>query len=164
MAAPSGARALAKVFRGRLAALRFLLDEKLPSAPDVDGRTLMHEAANGGHLEVLQELQRRGFDATVADFQGRPVAQDAAESSSLEVLKQVKRWGADLSRIKRVPFLSPEVREYLDSSELCSTSSAMGKFRLLDLVKPCMCILPEVSTPDRRTHGGGGGDPPRGAP
>ncbi|CAJ1340291.1 unnamed protein product [Effrenium voratum] len=26
----------------------------------------------------------------------------------------------------------------------------MGKFRLLDLVKPCMCVLPEVSTPDRR--------------
>jgi len=27
----------------------------------------------------------------------------------------------------------------------------MGKgFRVLDLVKPCMCILPEVSTPDRR--------------
>jgi len=26
----------------------------------------------------------------------------------------------------------------------------MGKFRLLDLVKPCMCILPEVSAPDRR--------------
>lgn len=27
----------------------------------------------------------------------------------------------------------------------------MGKFRLLDLVKPCMCILPEVAAPDRRT-------------
>jgi len=26
----------------------------------------------------------------------------------------------------------------------------MGKFRVLDLVKPCMCILPEVSAPDRR--------------
>jgi len=26
----------------------------------------------------------------------------------------------------------------------------MGKFRLLNLVKPCMCVLPEVSTPDRR--------------
>lgn len=26
----------------------------------------------------------------------------------------------------------------------------MGKFRVLDLVKPCMCVLPEVSTPDRR--------------
>jgi len=26
----------------------------------------------------------------------------------------------------------------------------MGKFRLLDLVRPCMCVLPEVSTPDRR--------------
>jgi protein transport protein SEC61 subunit alpha len=26
----------------------------------------------------------------------------------------------------------------------------MGKFRFLNLVKPCMCVLPEVSTPDRR--------------
>jgi len=26
----------------------------------------------------------------------------------------------------------------------------MGKFRVLSLVKPCMCVLPEVSTPDRR--------------
>jgi protein transport protein SEC61 subunit alpha len=26
----------------------------------------------------------------------------------------------------------------------------MGKFRLLDLVKPCMCVLPEVATPDRK--------------
>jgi len=26
----------------------------------------------------------------------------------------------------------------------------MGKFRLLNLVKPCMCVLPEVSTPDRK--------------
>jgi len=26
----------------------------------------------------------------------------------------------------------------------------MGKFRVLDLVKPCMCVLPEVATPDRR--------------
>jgi len=26
----------------------------------------------------------------------------------------------------------------------------MGKFRVIDLVKPVMCILPEVSTPDRR--------------
>jgi len=26
----------------------------------------------------------------------------------------------------------------------------MGKFRVLDLVKPVMCVLPEVSTPDRR--------------
>jgi len=26
----------------------------------------------------------------------------------------------------------------------------MGKFRVLDLVKPCMCVLPEVSTPDRK--------------
>eukprot|EP00930_Biecheleria_cincta_P043712 TRINITY_DN2999_c0_g1_i1.p1 TRINITY_DN2999_c0_g1~~TRINITY_DN2999_c0_g1_i1.p1 ORF type:complete len:474 (+),score=74.97 TRINITY_DN2999_c0_g1_i1:58-1479(+) len=26
----------------------------------------------------------------------------------------------------------------------------MGKFRVLDLVKPCLCILPEVATPDRR--------------
>ena len=29
-------------------------------------------------------------------------------------------------------------------------ADVMGKFRLLDLVKPCMCVLPEVSTPDRR--------------
>jgi len=27
---------------------------------------------------------------------------------------------------------------------------AMGKFRALDLVKPVMCVLPEVSTPDRK--------------
>jgi len=26
----------------------------------------------------------------------------------------------------------------------------MAKFRFLNLVKPCMCVLPEVSTPDRR--------------
>lgn len=26
----------------------------------------------------------------------------------------------------------------------------MGKFRLLNLVKPCMCVLPEVTTPDRK--------------
>mmetsp|Transcript_25794 Transcript_25794/g.65781 ORF Transcript_25794/g.65781 Transcript_25794/m.65781 type:complete len:473 (-) Transcript_25794:211-1629(-) len=26
----------------------------------------------------------------------------------------------------------------------------MGKFRVLNLVKPCMCVLPEVSTPDRK--------------
>jgi protein transport protein SEC61 subunit alpha len=26
----------------------------------------------------------------------------------------------------------------------------MAKFRLLNLVKPCMCVLPEVSTPDRK--------------
>merc|ERR1712157_406901 len=26
----------------------------------------------------------------------------------------------------------------------------MGKFRVLDLVKPCMCVLPEVSAPDRK--------------
>eukprot|EP00408_Alexandrium_pacificum_P005743 CAMPEP_0171238450 /NCGR_PEP_ID=MMETSP0790-20130122/43479_1 /TAXON_ID=2925 /ORGANISM="Alexandrium catenella, Strain OF101" /LENGTH=472 /DNA_ID=CAMNT_0011704815 /DNA_START=46 /DNA_END=1464 /DNA_ORIENTATION=+ len=26
----------------------------------------------------------------------------------------------------------------------------MGKFRLLNLVKPCMCVLPEVATPDRK--------------
>jgi len=26
----------------------------------------------------------------------------------------------------------------------------MGKFRVLQLVKPCMCVLPEVATPDRR--------------
>ena len=30
--------------KGHVAALRFLLDEKLPSEPDVSGRTLMHEA------------------------------------------------------------------------------------------------------------------------
>lgn len=29
-------------------------------------------------------------------------------------------------------------------------SRAMAKFRLLNLVKPCMCVLPEVNTPDRR--------------
>eukprot|EP00929_Paragymnodinium_shiwhaense_P006574 TRINITY_DN11022_c0_g2_i1.p1 TRINITY_DN11022_c0_g2~~TRINITY_DN11022_c0_g2_i1.p1 ORF type:complete len:474 (+),score=139.41 TRINITY_DN11022_c0_g2_i1:62-1483(+) len=26
----------------------------------------------------------------------------------------------------------------------------MSKFRVIDLVKPCMCVLPEVETPDRR--------------
>ena len=34
-------------FQGHVAALRFLLDEKLPSDPDVSGRTLMHEAGMG---------------------------------------------------------------------------------------------------------------------
>lgn len=33
--------------QGHVAALRFLLDEKLPSDPDVSGRTLMHEAGMG---------------------------------------------------------------------------------------------------------------------
>ena len=45
------------------------------------------------------------------------------------------------------------LRVALPAGKVQSGAATMGKFRLLDLVKPCMCVLPEVSAPDRRTVG-----------
>ena len=45
--------------QGHVAALRFLLDEKLPSDPDVSGRTLMHEAGMG--YGMLGSCERSGI-------------------------------------------------------------------------------------------------------
>merc|ERR1712232_1532613 len=44
-----------------------------------------------------------------------------------------------------------DTEHYLATFSLRFLHAAMTKFRLLNLVKPCMCILPEVSTPDRKT-------------
>ena len=61
-------------------------------ASDMDGRTALQAAAEGGHLAVVERLLQEGADvnAPASDTGGRTALQAAAERGHLATVKRLK--------------------------------------------------------------------------
>jgi ankyrin repeat protein len=65
-------------------------------AKDNSGRTTLHSAAEGGHLECIKYLIDKGADIEAKDYGGGTPLHSAAEGGHLECLKYLIGKGADL--------------------------------------------------------------------
>ncbi|MFP7726576.1 ankyrin repeat domain-containing protein [Lysobacter sp. D1-1-M9] len=69
------------------AGIHLLLKQKAKiNARNRDGRSALHEAAFGGHVEMVTALLAAGADVTATDAQGRNAALEAARGGRLAVL------------------------------------------------------------------------------
>ena len=58
----------------------------LPGAQDADGDSALHNAARGGHLDVVQYLLQRGADPTLRNEQGKTAAAEAEDKQVVAAL------------------------------------------------------------------------------
>lgn len=65
---------------------------------DENGFTALHEAAQSGHLRVVQLLVEKGFDVNARDTDGDTPALRAATYGHLEVVQYLQQHGAALSK------------------------------------------------------------------
>lgn len=84
---------------GDLAKVRLLIqqDSSCLKASDARGRQPVHEAARGGHLDVLDFLQERGADLNAPDAQTTTPLHEAAAANRAEVVTFLLGKGAHLN-------------------------------------------------------------------
>jgi 26S proteasome non-ATPase regulatory subunit 10 len=84
----------ALALEGRLAEVQQLGAGALAAA-DADGRTTLHWAASGGHLETVQYLMAAGLEVNATDDAGWTPAHVAVSSGHAPVVRALLAGGAD---------------------------------------------------------------------
>jgi len=91
-------RILEAIRQNNLSLVRCLLDSlrldvNTPD-PDRDNKTLLHEAAALGHLDIVRFLLERGANVNNESFGGEAAIHDAAENDHVQVVRYLARHGS----------------------------------------------------------------------
>ena len=86
---------------GRASTVKALLNAGCPvdAVKDSMGASVLHFAASGGDITIIEELVRRGCDVNGTDSEGQTPLDYAAQLGRDEVVSRLVRYGADISSI-----------------------------------------------------------------
>ncbi|KAF2729239.1 ankyrin repeat protein, partial [Polyplosphaeria fusca] len=82
--------------------ITLLLEQEDPAeidSKDDTGRTALHQAAMGGHLETIKLLLDKGADKTIVDSDQSTVLHEAAKGNKTEVVTELLDRGADIEAV-----------------------------------------------------------------
>ena len=88
------------IIEGDLSLITTLLDRGRPvNVVNSDGSTLLHCAAQGGHVEVIRELVDRGCDLNAVNNNGCSPLHDAASNGRKEAVLELINLGSNMSLV-----------------------------------------------------------------
>ncbi len=84
-------------YYGKLRAFHLLWDDEVVEATNAGGQSLLHHAAHGGDLEIIESLLQRGLEVNRADDSGRTPLHYAIMKTHLRAVRLLLDHGAAIS-------------------------------------------------------------------